>query len=132
MKILVIGLRGTGKSFFCRQHRNDDTLFFDLDRIAEAFRLSGPDEERHRPARLMANDLLKGFVDHGEQYVGTIAIIRMAPNIDEIKMINPDMLVICNKQYEQKEMDDKEKALQRINAARKYAHASGITVRELD
>ena len=132
MRILVIGLRGTGKSFFCKQHKNDDTLFFDLDRIAEAFRLAGPDEERHKPARLMANDLLKGFVEHGERYVETIAIIRMAPDISEIKMICPDLLVICNKQYEQKEMDDEEKALRKINAARKYAHACGITVRELN
>lgn len=117
---LVIGIRGTGKTTYCKQHMDDNTLVYDLDAIAGAFRLKQPHEEYFKPARRMANDFLKGFLAKAKEYCKKIIIIRTAPTIKEIEDIKPDKLVVCTTVYSSRDMDEKKEALERIDAATKY------------
>ena len=126
MIILVIGLRGTGKSTWCKEHLGDDGLCYDMDAIASAFRLRMPHEEYHTEARHMANDLLYGFLAQAEEYTDQIFIIRTAPSVEEIRQINPDVIVVCKKRYALREMDDEKGASNRIRLAEYYARTHDI------
>ena len=105
-KVLVIGLAGTGKTTYVKDHITDKTLVYDLDAIASAFRLKAPHEEYHAGARKMANDLLLGFVNNASEYCETVYIIRTAPSIDELEARSPDKVVVCSHQYVQRQSDD--------------------------
>lgn len=126
--ILVVGLRGTGKTTYCRNHLDEHTLVYDLDMIAKAFRLNAPHEDYFKPARRMANDFLKGFVIKAHDYAKKVYVIRTAPTIKEYEDINPDKVVFCLKEYSFKEMDDRTKALERIKELQKYCAGKGVEV----
>lgn len=126
--ILVVGLRGTGKTTYCRNHLDEFTLCYDLDMIAKAFRLNAPHEDYFKPARRMANDFLKGFVLKAHEYAKKIYIIRTAPTIKEFEDIAPDKIVFCTKEYSFKEMDDRAKALERLDELQKYCASKGVDI----
>lgn len=96
MRTLVVGLPGTGKTTWSREHLNGG-LAYDLDYIAKAFTLGS--KEDNDSARRMANDLLKGFAQSVTRYTSKVIIIRTAPTIDEAEMLNPDTVVFCNRVY---------------------------------
>lgn len=126
--ILVIGLRGTGKTTYVKKHLDNDSIVYDMDTIASAFRLAKPDEEYYKPARKMANDFLYGFIAKAHDYVSTVYIIRTAPQIKELERIDPDKVIICRKEYQYKPMDDRASALERINEAENYLRLKGIEI----
>lgn len=126
MTILVVGLRGTGKTTYVKEHMTGESLVYDLDAIAGAFRLHH--EEYHKPARKMANDFLNGFVAKAHDYCSTVFIIRTAPRVSEYKMISPNKVVICKTVKEILDMDDREGALKRIEELEKFCEKSGVPV----
>lgn len=126
--ILVIGLRGCGKSTYVKQHLDGDSMAYDLDAIASAFRLKMPHEEYYKPARNMANDFLAGFINKAHDYVDTLYIIRTAPPIKELEQIAPDKVVICKTMYEYRNMNDRASAQRRIDDAEKFCTAQGVAV----
>ena len=127
-RILVCGLRGTGKTTYVRNNLDEFSLAYDLDTIAKAFRLNNPNEDYFKPARRMANDLLKGFVLKANEYANRIFIIRTAPTIQELEDINPDRVVLCTHEYVYKAMDDRTKALQRIKDLQMHCAGNGVPV----
>ena len=130
-RTLIIGLPGTGKTTYAKEHMTDNTIVYDLDAIASAFRLKDPHEEYHKAARTMANDFLYGFVERVSEYSNDAIIIRTAPSISELERIQPDALVVCSKQYVNREIDDYSGAMNRIDDTIKYCEHRGITVRRI-
>lgn len=130
-KTLIIGLAGSGKTTYAKGIMLDESIVYDLDAIASAFRLKQPHEEYHKASRQMANDFLYGFIERISEYTNDAIIIRTAPSIGEMERINPDLLVVCVKQYENRLMDDKVKALDRIDDAIKFCERRSITVRRV-
>lgn len=130
--ILVVGLRGSGKSTYCKKHLDEFSLCYDMDAIASAFRLRMPHEEYFKPARKMANDFLKGFLAKAHDYCKRVFIIRTAPTIKEVEEIEPDKIVFCKHQYLSREMDDRKSALQRLSDLEKYCMDYGIDVEVLE
>ncbi len=126
--ILVVGLRGSGKSSYVKTQLDDDSLAYDLDAIASAFRLRMPHDEYFKPARKMANDFLNGFLAKAHEYAKTIYIIRTAPSIKEYEQINPSQIVFCLKSYEYRDMDDRDAAIERINALKEYTQTQNVDV----
>lgn len=96
--VMVVGLPGSGKTTWVRQNMND-SVAYDLDYIAAAFRLRNPHEERHEPARTMANMIVRSFCETAKKYCGIVYIIRTAPTVDEVAEIRPDVLVHCTKMF---------------------------------
>ena len=130
MTILVIGLAGTGKTTYCKERLGADGLCYDLDALAAAFRLREPHEEQNEPSRWMANDLLFGFISHAWQYAEHIFIIRTAPTVEEMRDINPDMVVICRKKHTDRPTHDEEGAIRRIELVKNWCNSHGIPVDE--
>lgn len=118
--ILVTGLRGSGKSTYCKKEMDSETLVYDMDAIASAFRLKMPHEEYFKPARRMANDFLKGFLIKAHDYAKKVYIIRTAPPIKEVEDIAPSKVVICKRHYVNREMDDIKSAQQRLDDLENY------------
>lgn len=129
MTILVVGLRGTGKTTYVKEHMDSDTLVYDLDAIASAFRIGH--EEYHKAARRMANDFLAGFVAKAHDYCKTVYVIRTAPRIKEFEMINPDKVVMCKTVKEVLEMDDREGAAKRLEEIEKFCEKSGTELLQI-
>lgn len=124
--ILVVGLRGTGKSTYVKNNLDVDSIAYDLDAIASAFRLKMPHEEHFMPARKMANDFLQGFLIKAHDYCDKVYVIRTAPTIKEFEQIAPDKVVFCMKEKVHRSMDNRHEAMQRINAIKDYCDAQGI------
>ena len=127
--VLVIGNPGTGKSTYARTHL-DNGLVYDLDAIAAAFRLTGSKQERFKPARLLANNLLHGFPEAAHRYVSKVIVIRTAPTIEEFEEIDPDKLVIFRGGYGNAELTDKRRhtIAKNISECEKHARRLGIDV----
>ena len=130
--ILVIGLSGSGKTTYCKKHIDDESLCYDLDAIAAAFRLKMPHEESFRPARKMANDFMKGFIIKAHEYARKIFIVRTAPEMDEVERIEPTKIVICKERFVNRPMDDEKEAKERIKTVESYARAVDIELEILD
>lgn len=125
MRTLVVGLPGTGKTTWSKQHLNGG-IAYDLDYIATAFRLG--DKEYHAGARHMANDLLKGFVQSVGKYTSNTIVIRAAPTIEEAEAINPDTVVFCSTRYVLRNYGGEDEQEERINTLKKWCEANHITV----
>ena len=126
--ILVIGIRGTGKSTYVKHHLDNYSMAYDMDAIASAFRLKMPHEEYFRPARMMANAFLFGFLAKAHEYTECVYVIRTAPTIKELEQIKPTRVVICKHVYEYRKMDDRNAALERISEVEHYCTAQGLRV----
>lgn len=124
--ILVVGLRGSGKSTYCKRHLDDESICYDMDAIASAFRLRMPHEEYFKPARKMANDFLKGFLAKAHEYCRKIYIIRTAPTIKEVQEIDPDRVVLCSHQYTARPMDDRDEALRKLDLIKEYCQKTNL------
>lgn len=126
--ILVIGIRGTGKSTYVKNHLDSNSMAYDMDAIASAFRLRMPHEEYYKPARKMANAFLYGFMAKAHEYVDKVFVIRTAPTVKELEQIKPTRLVICKHVYEFRKMDDRTAALERISEVEQHCKAQGLRV----
>ena len=128
-RILVIGLRGTGKTTYCREHIGDDCLVYDLDAIASLFRLKREHEEVFDSARRIANDYLFDFIKKAEEYkIKKIFIIRAAPEIEELEKIRPDQVVHCDKQFIEPPMKNNPDARRRIARILKWCEEKQVEV----
>ena len=114
-RIVVCGLPGTGKTTYVKDHLGGG-LAYDLDRIAEAFRLAEPGEIIGEAARKMANDLLLGFASKATDYAPKVFIIRTAPTIEELEAIKPDRVVMLTRIHADRgiPIGDKQSKLNRI------------------
>lgn len=130
MITLVCGLPGSGKTTWAKNHMTQDTLVYDLDAIAGAFRLTTEHTEYNSAARRMANDFLRGFLIRAEDYADDIIVIRTAPSIEEVEQIDPDMVVICCDQYIHRPMDDEEAAKARIDELIEWCREYAIRMRK--
>ena len=130
---LVIGMPGTGKTTYVRQNLARGVCY-DLDSIAGAMRLAGPKEDNYKPARWIANSLLKGFTEAAHRYVNDVWVIRTAPTIDELEEINPTRLVVIRGGYGNEELTEKRRTAlaMRIKEAVRWAEANGVRVKEID
>lgn len=114
-RVLVIGMRGSGKTTYCRDNLGEDALCYDLDAIASSFRLRREHEEVFDPARRIANDYLFDFIKKSEEYkIKKIFIIRAAPDIEELERIRPDEVVHCSTRFIDRQMKNESDAARRI------------------
>ena len=99
MLTLVVGMPGTGKSTWVKNHLQGG-IVYELDAIACAFRLTVPHkEEPHAGARRMAAALRKGWIEEAKKYSSNLFIVRTAPDEVELSETKPDRIVVCTKQY---------------------------------
>ena len=124
---LVIGLPGTGKTTAVKSVLKDG-LCYDLDYIAAAFQLRKPGEAT-QAARKMANSMVKAFAVNARKYTSRVYIIRTAPSLQELEAIDPDEIVICEKNYERKKIDDINESKRIIAEIKAYAEANLIPVK---
>ena len=127
MLVLVIGLPGTGKTTYCREHLGDG-LAYDLDAIASAFRLRAPHEETHEVSRRMANDMLWGFIGEANKRASLVFIIRTAPTVDELEDIAPDRVVFCKTQRKAVPIERENKMRERIGVALDWCEIQNIPI----
>ena len=130
---LVIGMPSTGKTTYVRQNLARGVCY-DLDAIAGAIRLRQPKEETYKPARWIANSLIKGFTEAAHRYVNDVWVIRTAPTIDELEDIDPTTLVVMNGGYGDERLNDDRRAVLavRIKEAVRWAEANGVNVKEIN
>lgn len=126
---LVIGMPGSGKSTWVREHMGGG-LVYELDAIASAFRLSVPHQgEPHAGARRMAAALRSGWLAAVKDYTDEIYIVRTAPGIDELAETQPDRLVVMTKQYVQRPYRyDKSVYQEQIAYAIQWAEDNGVEI----
>lgn len=97
--IMVIGLPGSGKSTYIREHMGPAAIAYDLDSIAAAFRLTKPHQEKHEQARWMANALFKAFAAKALDFAPEVYLARTPSSVKELSEIRPDKLVVCRGRY---------------------------------
>lgn len=129
---LIIGMPGSGKTSYVKQNMKRGVVY-DLDAIAGALRLKPPKAEEYKPARWIANSLLKGFTQAAHRYVNDVWVIRTAPTLDELESIDPTRLIVIYKGYGNGELTDERRAViaGRIKDAVKWARANNIEVKEI-
>lgn len=110
---LVIGMPGSGKTTYVKQHLRNG-LAFDLDHLSAAFRLSKPHEDTSASARKMAASMVIPFARNARRFAGLVYLIRTAPTIDEFQEISPDAVIICNHRFN----ISKRKDYQKVSKAR--------------
>ena len=132
MTVLVIGLPGTGKTTYAKQHLGADGLCYDLDYLAAAFRLTEPKAERHGAARRMANDLLQGFVHNADIYSPIVYVVRCAPTLTEVEALEPDEVVVMrtvreDRKLPKESMDEMREQIEQVVA---FVKSRGIPLFE--
>lgn len=124
--ILIIGLAGTGKTTWAKKNLDINSIAYDLDALAAAFRLTEPHKENNKAARKMANDFLYGFIQKAKEYAPRVFIIRTAPTIKEFEQIGPTKVIVCKHEYVHREMDDRQLKRERIKTIEEYCRANSI------
>ena len=130
MKTLVIGLGGTGKTTWVKRNLGDG-LCFDLDALAFAMRLEPYDAEKTRripDAIACANNFLTPFLDYTEFLERDVFIIRTAPSIGELEVIEPERLIVCSRVYVNRGYGNEKAASLRIQRAIAWAKERFINV----
>ena len=89
--ILVIGMPGTGKRAWVRDHEGTDAIVYSLDEIAKAMRLG---REDHDGARRMANSLFRAFALRGPDFASRVFLIRTMISIQDLSEIQPDRVIM--------------------------------------
>ena len=130
---LVIGMPESGKTTYVKENLRRGVVY-DLDAISGALRLKPPKADNYKPARWIANSLLKGFTDAALKYCNDVWIIRTAPTLDELEDINPNRVVVIYKGYGNKDLTDERRAIlaSRIKDAVKWARANDKEITEIE
>ena len=129
MVTLVIGMPGTGKSTYVKNHLQGG-IVYELDAIACAFRLTVPHkEEPHAGARRMAAALRSGWLQAAKEYANNIWIVRTAPDEEELEETKPDRIIVCTKQWAVRPYEfDRDVYQKRIDAVVEWANANDVPV----
>lgn len=128
---LVIGLPGTGKTTYVKEKRGD-ALVFDLDYLKTALTYSDVHSPNDIDAMKVANSFLSSFVTTATERERDCFIIRTAPKMDELQMINPSKMVVMLKEYDISNRadyhDDVDRELYntRIQACIKWCEKHGV------
>ena len=130
MLTMVIGMPGSGKSTYVRQHLGGG-LCYELDSIACAFRLTVPHrEEPHAAARRMAASMRQAWLQEARKYSDNIWIVRTAPDDQELSDTMPDRIIVMTKQHvERPYRFSREEYQQQIDNAVAWAEANAIEVK---
>lgn len=129
---LIIGLPGSGKTTYAKEHCKG-CLIYDLDYLKAALTYSdvhAPDDE---DARKIANSFLVPFLILAQQQSRDLCVIRMAPKIAEMETIKPDKMVVMLTEYDITGRDDYheidiEEYNMRINACIKWCDKNGVEI----
>lgn len=129
MVTLVIGLPGSGKTEYVRDHLGIDGIAYDMDYIAKALRLGtmiNPD------SRFVANAISHGFYRYASEYCSDVYIIRIAPRLDDVESMHPDRIIYCSVNNPQVKIKnrDRETYIRHINDVINYAKQNNIRVIE--
>lgn len=104
MRILIIGLPGTGKTTWVKNNLEQNDLCFDLDWLAAAMVLGEEHERKNWIAKRVVNNFLFPLVSEMEietnKVGGNVFIIRCAPDWNELDDLNPDYVLFFVKEYD--------------------------------
>lgn len=128
MLTLIMGMPGTGKSTWARDHLGAAGLAYDLDAIAGAFRLCAAHEDQSPEARALADDLLPCWLRAARQHTDDVYVIRTAPTLPELESIAPDRAVCCMTRHTRQGAGDAVRMARRLADADAWLQDHGIPV----